>query len=49
MKELNEVTLSGATGGGDLPINSSYSGPSEAYIAAILALFTHPIPAHLSD
>lgn len=49
MKELNGVILSSVTGGDTLPNNTTYRGPSEASIAAILALFSHPIPTHLSD
>ena len=49
MKKLNEVTLSEVTGGGDLPIGTTYYGPTEAQIAAILALFSHPVPTHMSD
>lgn len=49
MKELNESKLNAIAGGGDLPANSPVIAPSEAYIAAIMALLAGPRVVHHSD
>ncbi len=49
MKELSEITLTEIAGGGDLPASTSYTGPSEAYIASILALLAPSRTVHHSD
>ncbi len=52
MNQLAECDLAEMRGGevaGNLPINSSYSGPSAAEIAALFALLTHQPAQHASD
>ena len=49
MKELNETELSDIGGGGDLPASTSYVGPTDAYLATLLALLTPRGALHNSD
>ncbi len=50
MNEMNEIALTAVSGGGDLPASSPNIAPTEAAIAAILALLAPRWPVvHVSD
>lgn len=49
MEVLNDAKLRDVIGGDDLPIAPTVYGPSDSYIASILALLAPKWPVHPSD